>query len=41
LVDEALRTLIATRKRRQLAALAGWIRLADGYNHKALRTERS
>jgi Arc/MetJ family transcription regulator len=41
LVDEALRTLIATRKRRQLAALAGRIRFADGYDHKALRADRS
>ncbi len=37
LVDEALRVLIQTRKRRSLLELRGRIRFADGYDHKALR----
>jgi len=41
LVDEALRTLIALRMRRNLSDLAGRIRFADGYDHKVLRAERT
>ncbi|MEW6364389.1 MAG: type II toxin-antitoxin system VapB family antitoxin [Acidobacteriota bacterium] len=37
LVMEALRVLIATRKRRSLLDLAGRIRFAPGYDYKALR----
>ncbi|HRY44368.1 MAG TPA: type II toxin-antitoxin system VapB family antitoxin [Thermoanaerobaculia bacterium] len=37
LVDEALRLLVRTKKRRSILALKGKIRLAEGYDHKALR----
>src|SRR5450759_4395962 len=37
LVDEALRLLVKTKKRRSILALKGKIRFADGYDHKALR----
>lgn len=37
LVHEALRVLIATRKRKNLLDLAGKIQFAPGYNYKALR----
>ena len=40
LVDEALRVLIATRKRRSLLELEGKIRFAKGYDYKALREDR-
>ena len=40
LVDEALRELIARRKRRSLLELAGRIRFAEGYDYKAHRTGR-
>ena len=38
LVDEALRLLVKTKKRRSILALKGKIRFADGYDHKALRS---
>jgi len=41
LVDEALRVLIATRKRRSLLELQGKIRFAEDYDYKALREDRS
>jgi Arc/MetJ family transcription regulator len=37
LVHEALRVLIATRKRKNLLDLAGKIQFAPGYDYKALR----
>jgi Arc/MetJ family transcription regulator len=40
LVDEALRLLVRTKKRRSILALKGKVRFAEGYDHKALR-ERS
>jgi Arc/MetJ family transcription regulator len=40
LVDEALRVLIATRRRRNLLELRGKVRFADGYDHRALREGR-
>ena len=40
LVDEALRVLIATRKRRSLLELEGKIHFAEGYDYKALREDR-
>ena len=40
LVDEALRVLITTRRRRSLLELEGKIRFADGYDYKALREDR-
>lgn len=40
LVDEALRVLIATRKRRSLLELEGKIRFTEGYDYKALREDR-
>jgi Arc/MetJ family transcription regulator len=40
LVDEALRVLIATRKRRSLLELEGKIRFSRGYDYKALREDR-
>ena len=40
LVDEALRVLIATRKRRSLLELEGKIRFAEDYDYKALREDR-
>jgi Arc/MetJ family transcription regulator len=41
LVHEALRVLIATRKRKNLLDLEGKIQFAPGYDHKALREGRS
>ena len=41
LVDEALRTLIATRRRKNLFELEGKIRLAKDYDYKALRAGRT
>lgn len=37
LVNEALRVLVATRKRRSLLELRGKIRFAPGYDHRKLR----
>jgi Arc/MetJ family transcription regulator len=37
LVHEALRVLIATKKRKNLLDLRGKIAFAPGYDHKALR----
>ena len=37
LVDEALRTLIKLRERRSLLELDGKVKLARGYDYKALR----
>ncbi len=39
-VHEALRVLIEVRRRRDLRELAGKVRLAPGYDHKAHRTAR-
>lgn len=39
LVEEALRVLIETRRRRPLIELEGRVRFAEGYDHKALRIE--
>lgn len=39
LVHEALRVLIATRKRKSLLDLRGKIEFAPGYDHKALRED--
>jgi Arc/MetJ family transcription regulator len=41
LVDQALRLLVDTRKRSTLLALRGKIRFAKGYDHRALREDRS
>ncbi|HSK76695.1 MAG TPA: type II toxin-antitoxin system VapB family antitoxin [Thermoanaerobaculia bacterium] len=41
LVHEALRVLIATRKRKSLLDLQGKIEFAPGYDYKALREDRS
>jgi Arc/MetJ family transcription regulator len=40
-VHEALETLIRVRARRSLLELRGSVTFADGYDHKALREERS
>lgn len=40
LVHEALRVLIATRRRKSLLDLEGKIQFAPGYNYKALREGR-
>lgn len=40
LVHEALRVLIATRKRKSLLDLEGKIQFAPGYDHKTLREDR-
>lgn len=40
LVHEALRVLIATRKRKSLLDLQGKIEFAPGYDHKALREDQ-
>jgi Arc/MetJ family transcription regulator len=40
LVHEALRALIAARRRRSLLELRGKVRFADGYDHRALREGR-
>jgi Arc/MetJ family transcription regulator len=37
LVHEALKVLVATRKRRSLLELRGKIRFAPGYDHRKLR----
>jgi Arc/MetJ family transcription regulator len=36
-VDEALKLLVRTRRRRSILALKGQVRFAEGYDHKALR----
>lgn len=41
LVQEALKTLIKTKKRTSLLKLAGKIEFAPGYDHKALREEKA
>ena len=41
LVDEALRTLIAVRRRQNLLDLEGKVRFADGYDYKATREGES
>lgn len=41
LVHEALRTLIATKRRRSLLELRGKVRFADGYDHRRLREGRA
>jgi Arc/MetJ family transcription regulator len=41
LIQEALRVLIATRKRKNLLDLKGKIEFAPGYDYKGLREERS
>jgi Arc/MetJ family transcription regulator len=41
LIHEALRVLVAFRKRKDLTQLAGRIDLADDYDHKALRKTRT
>jgi Arc/MetJ family transcription regulator len=40
LVHEALRVLIATRKRKSLLDLEGKIQFTPGYDHKVLREDR-
>ncbi len=40
LIHEALRTLIAVKKRKDLADLAGKIDFVEGYAHKAMRKMR-
>lgn len=40
LVHEALRVLVATRKRKSLLDLRGKIEFAPGYDHKALREDQ-
>jgi len=40
LVQEALRFLVAFRKRKDLTELAGKIDLTDDYDHKSLRKTR-
>lgn len=37
LVDQALRLLVKTKKRRSILALKGKVQFAEGYDHKALR----
>jgi Arc/MetJ family transcription regulator len=37
LVEEALRVLVETRRRRSLLELSGRISFAPGYDHRALR----
>lgn len=41
LVEEALKVLITSRKRLSLLDIEGRIRFFDGYDHKALREERT
>lgn len=41
LVQEALRVLIATRKRKSLLDLQGKIEFAPGYDYKALRADEA
>jgi Arc/MetJ family transcription regulator len=40
LIHEALRALVAFRKRMDLTELAGKVDLTNGYDHKALRKMR-
>lgn len=40
LVEEALRTLIAVRRRRSLLELEGKLRFADGFDYRGLRQDR-
>jgi Arc/MetJ family transcription regulator len=40
-VHEALRTLIATKKRKSLLDLEGKIEFAPGYDYKSLRANKS
>ncbi len=40
LVNEALRVLIATRKRKSLLDIEGRIRFVEDYDYKALRKDR-
>ena len=40
LVEEALKVLITTRKRKSLLEIEGKVRFFDGYDHKALREDR-
>jgi Arc/MetJ family transcription regulator len=40
LVEEALKTLIATRSRRSLLDLEGRITFAEGYDYRDLRKDR-
>jgi Arc/MetJ family transcription regulator len=41
LVEEALKVLITTRKRKSLLEIEGKIHFFDGYDHKALREDRA
>jgi Arc/MetJ family transcription regulator len=41
LVEEALRVLIASRRRRSLLDLEGKITFAESYNHRELRKDRA
>jgi Arc/MetJ family transcription regulator len=41
LVEEALRALIASRRRRSLLDLEGKISFAEGYDHLELRKDRA
>jgi len=41
LVEEALRALIAARRRRSLLDLEGKIAFAEGYDHRELRKDRA
>lgn len=41
LVHEALRVLIATKRRKSLLDLEGKIELAPGYDYKSLRSDES
>ena len=40
-VDEALRVLIASRRRRSLLDIEGRIAFSEGYDHKELRGDRA
>ena len=40
-VHEALRVLIASKKRKNLSDLAGKVEFAPGYDYKALRTDKA
>jgi Arc/MetJ family transcription regulator len=40
-VEEALKVLITTRKRKNLLEIEGKIRFFEGYDHKALREDRA
>ena len=40
LVEEALKVLITTRKRKSLLEIEGRIRFFEGYDYKALREDR-